>query len=203
MYSVEEFFKKKGIKNLNNTLNEKTSESSNIVSNKSSFENKNVEKQNYIDEDLAEIQRLQEFDKMKSKVLKYALYKKRTEQEIRQKFSKELEENMLDDIIEVLKENSYIDDFNYIERTVNEFINLKKLSIKEVKYKLYSKGIKSSLIDEYISKNKDRLNEYEENSAYKIVCKKQNNMEEDEIKLYLLKKGYKEESIQQALHGGE
>ena len=174
MYSVEEFFKKKGII-----------------------------KQNYIDEDLTEIQRLQEFDKMKSKVLKYALYKKRTEQEIRQKFSKELEENMLDDIIEVLKENSYIDDFNYIERTVNEFINLKNLSIKEIKYKLYSKGIKSSLIDEYISKNKDRLNEYEENSAYKIVCKKQNNMEVDEIKLYLLKKGYKEESIQQALHGGE
>jgi len=193
MYSVDEFFKKKGIKNLNDTLNEKTS--------KSSFENK--KELDYIENNLDEIQQLQEFDKMKSKVLKYALYKKRTEQEIRQKFSKELEENMLDDIIEVLKENSYIDDFNYIERTVNEFINLKNLSIKEVKYKLYSKGIKSSLIDEYISKNKDRLNEYEENSAYKIICKKQNNMEEDEIKLYLLKKGYKEESIQQALHGGE
>lgn len=176
MYSVDEFFKKKGINNLNDDC---------------------------IDDNINELQRLQEFDKMKSKVLKYALYKKRTEQEIRQKFSKELEENMLDDIIEVLKENSYIDDFSYIERTVNEFINLKNLSIKEVKYKLYSKGIKSSLIDEYISKNKDRLNEYEENSAYKIICKKQNNMEEDEIKLYLLKKGYKEESIQQALHGGE
>ena len=72
-----------------------------------------------------------------------------------------------------------------------------------MKYKLYSKGIKSSIIDEYFSKNKDQLNEYEENSAYKIVCKKRNIMEEDEIKLYLLKKGYKEESIQQALYGGE
>lgn len=176
MYSVEEFFKKKGINNLDN---------------------------DNLDDNITEIQRLQEFDKMKSKVLKYALYKKRTEQEIRQKFSKELEENMLDDIIEVLKENSYIDDFNYIERTVNEFINLKNLSVKEVKYKLYSKGIKSSIIDEYFSKNKDQLNEYEENSAYKIVCKKRNSMEEDEIKLYLLKKGYREESIQQALYGGE
>ena len=178
MYSVEEFFNKKGIKN--NNVNENFS----------------------IENDLDEIEKLKEFDKMKSKVLKYALYKKRTEQEIRQKFAKELEENMLDDIIEVLKENSYIDDFNYIERAVNEYINLKNLSIKEIKYKLYSKGIKNSLIDEYISQNIYQLNEYEKNSAYKIVCKKQNNMEEEQLKVYLLKKGYKEENINQALYGG-
>ena len=125
MYSVEDFFKKKGM-------------------NTSSY---NIKDENqYIENSLDEIKKIQEFDKMKSKVLKYALYKKRTEQEIRQKFSKELEENMLDDIIEVLKENSYIDDYNYIERTVNEYIKLKNLSIKEIKYKLYSKGIKNNLI---------------------------------------------------------
>jgi len=135
------------------------------------------------------------FEKLKSKVLKYVLYKKRTEQEVRQKFAKELEENILNDIIEELKENSYIDDYNYIERAVNEFVNLKSLSIKEVKYKLYSKGIKSSLIDEYISNNIDELQEYEEKSAYKLLVKKSISMEEDELRLYLLKKGYKEESI--------
>ena len=112
------------------------------------------------------------FEKLKSKVLKYVLYKKRTEQEVRQIFAKELEENILNDIIEELKENSYIDDYNYIERAVNEFVNLKSLSIKEVKYKLYSKGIKSSLIDEYISKNIEDLREYEEKSACKIFNKK-------------------------------
>lgn len=140
----------------------------------------------------------EKFDKMKSKVLKYVLYKKRTEQEVRQKFSKELEENILNDIIEELKENSYIDDYNYIERTVNEYMNLKSLSIKEIKYKLYSKGIKSNLIDDYIYNNIDDLEEYEKKSAYKIIIKKSNSMEEDEIKLYLLKKGYKEESIKSA-----
>ena len=141
------------------------------------------------------LEEFEKFDKMKSKVLKYVLYKKRTEQEVRQKFSKELEENILNDIIEELKENSYIDDYNYIERAINEFTNLKSLSIKEIKYKLYSKGIKSSLIDEYISKNIDELQEYEEKSAYKLITKKLNSMEEEEIRLYLLKKGYKEESI--------
>jgi len=140
------------------------------------------------------------FEKVKSKVLKYVLYKKRTEQEVRQKFSKELEENILNDIIEELKENSYIDDYNYIERAINEFTNLKSLSIKEIKYKLYSKGIKSSLIDEYISKNIDDLQEYEVRSAYKLIIKKSNGMGEDEIKLYLLKKGYRDESIKDAFN---
>ncbi len=140
------------------------------------------------------------YDKVKSKILKYVLYKKRTEQEVRQKFSMEFDENILDDVIEDLKENAYIDDYNYIERAVNEFINLKTLSIKEIKYKLLSKGIKSKLIDEFISKNMEYLNEFEKKSAGKIVGKKKKLMEKDEIKLYLLKKGYQEESIREALN---
>ncbi len=146
------------------------------------------------------LEEFEKFDKMKSKVLKYVLYKKRTEQEVRQKFSKELEENILNDIIEELKENSYIDDWNYIERAVNEFLSLKSLSIKEIKYKLYSKGINNSLIEDYISKNIDELNEYEIRSACKIYNKKVSSMDEEEIKMYLLKKGYREESIKQAFN---
>ncbi len=146
------------------------------------------------------LEEFEKFDKMKSKVLKYVIYKKRTEQEVRQKFSKELEENILNDIIEELKENSYIDDWNYIERAVNEFINLKSLSIKEIKYKLYSKGVNNGLIEDYISKNIDELYEYEIKSACKIYNKKVNSMDEEEIRMYLLKKGYREESIKHAFN---
>ena len=145
------------------------------------------------------LEEFEKFDKMKSKVLKYVIYKKRTEQEIRQKFAKEFDENILDDIIEDLKENKYIDDFKYIERAVSEFVNLKSLSLKEFRYKLFSKGIKNNLIDEYFSDNIAELDEYEKKSAYKIVCKKRNIMEDEDIKIYLLKKGYKEESIKYAL----
>lgn len=151
------------------------------------------------DNNQSEYEKIKEFDKMKSKVLKYALYKKRTEQEIRQKFEKELEENMLDDIIEVLKDNSYINDNNYIERAVNEFINLKKLSIKEIKYKLISKGIKSSLADDYVSEHIEELSEYEINSARSLINKKKDTMTDDEIRMYLLKKGYSSDSIKKAL----
>ena len=142
---------------------------------------------------------IEEFDNYKTKILKYVMYKKRTEQEIRNKFTKIVEENMLDDIIEELKENGYISDENYIERAVNEFIALKNLSIKELKYKLLAKGIKSDLIDSYISNNIEKLEEYEKKSAENIAIKRSVNMDENEIKQYLLKKGYEQENISSAI----
>ena len=146
---------------------------------------------------------IEEFDNYKTKVLKYVIYKKRTEQEIRTKFEKIVEENMLDDIIEELKENGYISDENYIERAVNEFIALKNLSIKELKYKLISKGLKSDLIDDYIYKNMEKLEEYERKSAENIAIKRAVNMDESEIKQYLSKKGYKQENINIAIESME
>ena len=53
---------------------------------------------------------IEEFDKAKTKILKYIIYKKRSENEIRRKYEKEIDENMLEDIIEYLKEAKYIND---------------------------------------------------------------------------------------------
>ena len=77
---------------------------------------------------------IEEFDEKKTKVLKYVLYKKRTEAEVRRKFSN-VEDIILDDIITYLKEEKYIDDVNYIKRAINEFVNINTLSIKEIKCK--------------------------------------------------------------------
>ena len=87
-----------------------------------------------------------EYDKNKTKILKYIMYKKRTEKEIIQKFSNTIEKDMLEDIIEELKENGYINDKLYIQKAVTEYMSLQNLSIKEIEYKLYSKGISLSLI---------------------------------------------------------
>ena len=64
---------------------------------------------------------IEEFDKEKTKVLKYIIYKKRTEQEIRKKFNNSIDENMLEDIIAYLKEAQYINDNEYIEKTIHNF----------------------------------------------------------------------------------
>ena len=108
---------------------------------------------------------VEEFDKEKTRVLRYILYKKRTENEVRTKFGKTIEENMLDDIIEYLKEAGYIDDKEYIRKTVNNFIALKNLSIREMKYKLLAKGLSKNDVEDYIYENKDELEEYETKSA--------------------------------------
>ena len=142
---------------------------------------------------------IEEFDKEKTKVLKYVLYKKRSENEIRRKFENEIEPNLLEDIIEYLKEAKYIDDKEYIRKTVNNFIALKNLSIREIEYKLYGKGIRKEDIEDYIYQNKEELNEYEIKSARNIVSKKMTSLEIEEIKQYLLKKGYKKENINTAL----
>lgn len=142
---------------------------------------------------------IEEYDKEKSKVLKYILYKKRSKQEVKNKFYNTIENEMLDEIIEELEENGYINDENYIERAVNEFIALNNLSLKEVKYKLMSKGIQNELIEDYISKHQEKMQDYEIKSAKAIIIKKQNVADEDTIIQFLLKKGYKTNNIRQAI----
>ena len=140
-----------------------------------------------------------EFDKEKTKVLTYILYKKRSEQEIRNKFLNTIEPDMLDDIIEYLKEAKYIDDKEYIEKTVNEFILLKNLSLKELQYKLLAKGVNRNDIEDYFYENQEKLEEYEKKSISNILYKKQDSMDTQDIKQYLLKKGYKLENIKEML----
>ncbi len=142
---------------------------------------------------------IQEFDKEKTKVMNYIMYKKRTEHEVINKFENTMQKDILYDIIEYVKEAGYLDDNEYISRAINEFIAIKTLSIKEIKYKLYSKGINSNLIEDYIYENKEMLEEYEKSCVEKIILKKSSTMEIQEIRQYLIKKGYSQESIKEIL----
>ena len=137
----------------------------------------------------------EDFDREKTRVLKYILYKKRTEQEIRNKFAQTIEENLLEDIIEYLKEAKYLDDKEYIEKAIANFRTLKNLSLKELKYKLMSKGLNRDDIEDYFYEHKEELEEYEQNSARNIFYKKQKDMDIQEIKQYLLKKGYSIDNV--------
>lgn len=143
---------------------------------------------------LENFEEAEKVDKLKNKMLKYILYKKRTEMEVRQKFIEE-DEVLVEDAIEYFKELHYIDDFDYIDRSVNEFLNLKNLSIKEINYKLCQKGISKKIVDKYIYDNREKLLEYEIKSAKNIWNKKIRNTEPEEIKQYLYKKGYMSETI--------
>ena len=146
----------------------------------------NFESTNKID-----LEKLKEFDMQKTKVFKYITYKKRTEQEVRNKFRGQIEEVMLEEIIDYLKEAKYLDDYDFIERQVREYMNLKTMSITEIKYKLATKGLNRKLIEKYIEYNYEELKEYEQRSVEKIRIKKAGTMDEQQIEQYLYRKGYK------------
>ena len=148
---------------------------------------------------MADIEELEKLDKLKTKVLKYIMFKKRTEREIRRKFATVEDQDLLDYVIENLKEIGYIDDKDYVDRAVAEFMNLNNLSLKELKYKLQSKGVDAGTLEDYLYKHEDELQEYETNSAKNIILKKQNSMDEQALIQHLLKKGYKMDSIKQAI----
>ena len=146
----------------------------------------NFESTNKID-----FEKLKEFDEQKTKVFKYITYKKRTEQEVRNKFRGQIEEQMLDEIIDYLKDAKYLDDYEFIEKQVREYMNLKTMSITEMKYKLATKGLDRKLIEKYIDNSYEELKEYEERCIEKIKSKKEGTMEEQELQQYLYRKGYK------------
>ena len=142
---------------------------------------------------------IEEFDKYKSKVMNYIMYKKRTKYEVINKFEKSIPQDILEDLIEYTEEVGYLNDTEYIKKAIKEFICLKNLSIKEICYKLISKGIDKNKIEDYISEHSEELDEYELNSARNIKKKKVSILTEDDIFEYLMKKGYKQEIIKNVL----
>ncbi len=148
---------------------------------------------------MTNLEELERKDKLKTKMLKYIMYKKRTEEEIKRKFANIEDSDLVAEVMEELKEIGYINDESYIERAVTEHVNINNLSIKELKYKLMSKGLNINLIEDYIASKSEEMLEYEIESAKTIILKKQNTMEEQEIIQFLLKKGYRMDNIKEAI----
>jgi regulatory protein len=142
---------------------------------------------------------IEEFDKEKTKVMNYIMYKKRTEYEVKNKFQNTIQSDLLCDIISYVKEAGYLNDNDYVERAVAEFMVLKNLSAKEIKYKLYTKGVPKDKIEDYFYNNSEEIDKYERKSAQNIVTKKQAIMEQEDIQKYLIKKGYKQQIIKEVL----
>ena len=55
-----------------------------------------------------------------------------------------------------------------------------------------AKGLNKNDIEDYIYENKEELDEYERKSMENIIYKKSASMEHDEIKQYLMKKGFRD-----------
>lgn len=140
------------------------------------------------------------FDKYKTRVFKYVLYKPRTEKEVYYKF-KNFEDSdiYLKKVIELLKELKYIDDKRYAEMYIEDSINIKRLSRFEIRNKLREKGINNQDIYDAMEKYSDELRSKEIDNVIQILKKKEYvYLEEDKkrkVENYLYRKGYVHESI--------
>ena len=133
-----------------------------------------------------------------NKVMKYVLFKKRTEKEVRQK-CKQLDytEDYIDEIIDYLKEAEYINDEVYVQKYIQNVMKLKKNSVFEIKMDLLRRGIDDDLIEKYFD---DDLYEYEKQCAIDLAFKKYRaDSDIDKVKKYLMNKGYTHSNITKAI----
>ena len=134
------------------------------------------------------------------KIMKYVIFKRRTEKEVRQKCQKlQYTEEYIEEIIDYLTENNYINDKIYVEKYIQNTMRLKTSSIYEIKIDLLRRGVDESHIENYINKNIIEIEEYEQESALKLAKKKIGNVEIEKVKKYLLSKGYKYDSVSLAI----
>ena len=133
------------------------------------------------------------FDKYKTRVFKFVLYKPRTEKEVYYKFKN------FERVIGILKELKYIDDKRYAEMYIEDSLNIKRLSRFEIKNKLREKGVNTQDIYDAFQKFEDELRSKEIENAINILKKKDYIYLEDEkkrkVENYLYRKGYTHESI--------
>lgn len=131
------------------------------------------------------------------KIMKYIVFKKRTEEEVKNKCKMlKYDDNTIDEILEYLKENNYINDDIYVEKYIKNIMRLKYCSIREIKIDLIKRGINEDLVDKYIN---EEVEEFEEKSATELAIKKSKNADVEKIKRYLLNKGFSYGNVSKAI----
>ncbi|MBQ9280170.1 MAG: regulatory protein RecX [Clostridia bacterium] len=135
------------------------------------------------------------------KLMKFVVFQKRTVYEVRQKCLKlGYAEEYIDEIIDYLEENEYLNDKKFVEKYIKNIMRLKISSIYEMKVGLLKKGVPEDYISDYINSNQEELIDFEYESAKKLVQKKTRQVEElEKIKKYMLSKGYSYDSINEGI----
>ena len=124
--------------------------------------------------------------------------------ELRRKlWQKDYEQRLIDDVIDELTKNGYIDDKEFIRAFVAEKSKSKNWSSKKIKGELRKRGLNQSLIDELLNADTGG-NDYE--NAFKVAKKKfevlsKRNLEPKELRnklsTYLFSRGFDYEIIKE------
>lgn len=113
---------------------------------------------------------------------------------------KERVAQLVDRVITRLEEKGYIDDEAFAKAWVRSRLEIKKASIKKIRYELVQKGVHSSIIEVVLS---DLDDEETENLKAVIVKKRKLAKYQDNTKLiqYLMRQGFKYDDIKKEIDG--
>lgn len=140
-----------------------------------------------------------EYGAFLEKILKNVIVRKKTEKEVYYKYkNEENADKFLERAIEHIKDMGYINDKKYAELFVQDYINLKRNSIYEIRMKLKEKGIKEEYIIKAFELYEEELRKYEIDNLIKILKSKKHggDFESDrKIMNYIYRKGYKTSNI--------
>lgn len=133
------------------------------------------------------------------KLMRYVLFKRRTESEVRNKCRLlKYEESYIEEIIDYLKEANYINDKVYVEKYIANVMVLKHSSKNEIRIDLMRRGVDSDFIDAFLEDEK--VEQFELESAIYLASKKRKAGDElEKIKKFLLNKGYSYTNISKAI----
>ena len=130
------------------------------------------------------------FEVAKQKAIKYVGISKKTEKEVRNKLSSlNFDSNIIDEVIDYLKELDYINDYEYVDAYIRQCMRLLEYSTYEIKQKLLQKGINKYIIEEKIITLED--SDYDLKLTNKLISGKCKNMDKLKLKQYLYRRGLK------------
>lgn len=159
--------------------------------------------QELTEDEVEKIVQKAEFTKTYEKLLKFAMLRPRSEKEIKRWFKKhKVHESLREKLVEKLEDLELIGDEKFAKWWVDQRIQFKLRSKKELTHELYQKGIKKNII-------KETLNESdidESKNAKKLLEKKlykwtklEGFEKRKKMNDYLLRKGFRWESVKSAV----
>lgn len=130
-----------------------------------------------------------DFEQAKEKAVKYLVLSLRTEEEVKNKLRKlNVEEDMICEVTEYLKEIGYIDDSKYVDAYLRQSVSIPKYSVYEIRMKLLQKGIDKNLLSQKLSEFNKAT--YEKKIVEKLLSSKLKGMEPMKQKAYLYRRGF-------------
>ena len=155
-------------------------------------------------EHLKEILDKEMYVKAKNKAVNILSKADQSERKIREKLSNEFEEYTINEVIDFLKNNKFIDDELLASKIVNTNINLNKCGKNKIRQNLYNKGINSESISEALCEIDENI-EFE-NAMYLAKKRYQRVKNEDKRKIFqkisqhLAYKGFNYDIIKKVLN---